>query len=128
MSNTSYRPPCKKLRGQKHTPSRKKGKPPTVMVTPGAEAQVNNTIFDKFCKYFIVFYPLRRQSRQLSHLSVRSVLLHKCRGVHRTPAPLRSFVGIELRLEVIPRPMEEVLLCDALYSSKTFGQTVGIIF
>ena len=24
----------------------------------GAEAQVNNTIFDKFCKYFIVFYPL----------------------------------------------------------------------
>ena len=23
-----------KLRGQKHTPSRKKGKPPTVMVTP----------------------------------------------------------------------------------------------
>ena len=31
----------------------------------GAEAQKYITIFDNFCKYFVIFYPLRRQSRQL---------------------------------------------------------------
>ena len=56
MSCTSYRPPCKILRGQKRTPSRiRRANHLSVMIAPGAEAQVNNTIFNKFCKDNCIF-------------------------------------------------------------------------
>ena len=53
MSYTSYRPPCKKTkRAETNALSKKKGKPPTVMATPGANARVYCSIFDNFCKDF----------------------------------------------------------------------------
>ena len=55
MLNTSYRPPCKILRGQKRTPSQKRrANHLSVMIAPGAVARKYCIIFDKFCKYLII--------------------------------------------------------------------------